>query len=75
MSEQTQPVLRVITADATDEEIAAIVAVLSSIGTSAVPEKKPAPQWAAHARRLRRPLADGALAHGRGGWRASGLPR
>jgi hypothetical protein len=71
VSDETRaPVLRVVNPDATPEEIAAIVAVFASMGGDAVPEKKPAAQWAAHHRRLRTPLA-----HGRGGWRASGLPR
>lgn len=70
MSEQERPVLRVVNPDATDEEIAAIVAVLAGIGGGAVPEKKARPEWSAHHRKLR-----SSLPHGRGAWRASGLPR
>ena len=65
-----QPVLRIVTPDATPEEIAALVAVFASIGGGAAPEKKPAPAWSAHQRRLRP-----AHPHGPGGWRASALPR
>lgn len=65
------PTLRVLNADATPEEIAALVAVFSALGSgSAAPEKKPAPAWSANFRRLRAQHP-----HGPGGWRASGLPR
>jgi hypothetical protein len=61
-------VLRIVNADATPEEIAAIVAVFSALGTATAPAPKPVSLWAAH-RRLR------ATVHpGRGGWRASSLP-
>lgn len=70
-AEQPQaPVLRIITPDATPEEVAAIVAVFSAMGGAAAPAKKPTPAWASRHRAVRR-----ALPHGRGGWRASGLPR
>ena len=65
-----QPVLRVVNPDATPEEIAAIVAVFSALGTGAAPAKKPVPRWAAHGARMRT-----SLPHGPGGWRASALPR
>ena len=64
------PVLRVVNADATPEEIAAIVAVFSAMGGATAPAKKPVPVWAAHSRKAR-----AVVAHGRGGWRASALPR
>lgn len=64
------PVLRVVNPDATPEEIAAIVAVFSAMGGTAEPAKKPVPAWSARHRAVRT-----ALPHGRGGWRASGLPR
>lgn len=74
MAEETStpqaPVLRVVNPDATPEEIAAIVAVFSALGGAAAPVKKPVPAWASNAARMRP-----AHAHGRGGWRASGLPR
>lgn len=65
-----QPVLRVVNPDATPEEIAAIVAVFSAIGGGSVPAKKPVPRWAAHSARMRT-----SFPNGRGGWRASALPR
>jgi len=64
------PRLTVINADATDEEIAAITAVLASLGTASVPERKPRTLWASRQRRTRPPLRSGP-----GAWRASGLPR
>jgi hypothetical protein len=67
--DETPPALRIVTPDATPEEIAAIVAVFSALGTSTAPEQKPAPAWASHARRVRP-----AHRHGPGAWRASGLP-
>ncbi len=64
------PVLRVVNPDATPEEIAALVAVFSAMGGAGAPAKKPVPVWASSAARMRP-----AHPHGRGGWRASGLPR
>lgn len=64
------PVLRIVTPDATPEQIAAIVAVFSSLGGSEAPAKKPTPAWSSNHRGLRRQNP-----HGPGGWRASGLPR
>ena len=64
------PVLRIVTPDATPEEIAAIVAVFSSLGGSEPAPEKPAPAWSSNHRRLRAQHP-----HGPGGWRASGLPR
>ncbi|WP_017934794.1 acyl-CoA carboxylase subunit epsilon [Nocardioides sp. Iso805N] len=63
------PTLRVVDAHATPEEIAAIVTVLSSLGGTAPAPKPQRSQWA-HPGRQMRP----ALAHGRGGWRATSLP-
>ena len=75
MSEETSPgesapVLRVVNPDATPEEIAAIVAVFSAMGGAAPAPRKPVPAWAANRRKMRV-----SHPHGRGGWRASGLPR
>lgn len=66
-----EPVLRVINADATPEEIAALVAVFSALG-SASPDapKRPRPAWSNPARGVRREHRSGL-----GAWRASGLPR
>ena len=76
MSEETepepqQPLLRVITPDATDEEIAALVAVVSAMAAAGDgAEPAPEPVWSAPAR-MHRP----AYPSGPGAWRASGLPR
>jgi hypothetical protein len=64
------PVLRIVTPDATAEEVAAIVAVFASLGAGVPAPKKPVPAWSSNHRRLRP-----AHPHGPGGWRASGLPR
>ncbi|PUA82158.1 hypothetical protein C7S10_07730 [Nocardioides currus] len=65
------PILRVVNADATPEEIAALVAVFSALGSSSEPApRRRTPAWSAPARLVRRPVA-----HGPSGWRASGLPR
>jgi hypothetical protein len=61
--------LRIVNPDATPEEIAAIVAVLSSL-TATEPPPTPRSTWAAYGRRTRP-----ALRPGPGAWRASGLPR
>jgi hypothetical protein len=65
----SEPFLRVITPSATEEEVAALLAVLSAVGTGARPERGPASEWSAAHRKLRRTLP-----HGPGGWRASSLP-
>ncbi len=74
MTEETkpeqQPVLKVITPDATPEEIAAVVAVFAAMSGGAPEPEKPRSVWAAPAQRMRR-----ALPHGRGAWRASALTR
>ena len=68
--EPEKAILRVVNPDATPEEVAAIVAVFSALGGVPAPAKKPVPVWASPQRGVRQ-----AVAHGRGGWRASGLPR
>jgi hypothetical protein len=67
---ETKPFLRVVNGDATPEEVAALVAVLASLGAPADPPKRRTPEWAAPHRKVRR-----SLPHGPGGWRSSGLPR
>ena len=72
MAEQQEqpPVLRVINADATPEEVAALVAVFSALGSGGdEPPKRPRPVWAHPARGVRRTHRSGP-----GAWRASGLP-
>jgi hypothetical protein len=67
--DQERPLLRVVRGDATPEELAALVAVVASLGTAGEPPSRRAPDWSAHHRKLRR-----SLPHGPGGWRSSGLP-
>ena len=65
------PVLKVINPDATPEEVAALVAVFSALGSAGgTPPKRPRPAWSNPARGVRRTHR-----HGEGAWRASGLPR
>ena len=68
--EATRPLLRVVNADATPEEIAAVVAVFASLGSAKSAPPRPTPEWSAHHRKVRPTLL-----HGPGGWRSSGLPR
>ena len=65
------PLLRILTPGATDEEVAALVAVVSAMAVSGAEEctRRPTSVWSAPARRVRTPLR-----HGPGAWRASGLP-
>ena len=69
-STEQKPVLRIINGDATSEEVAAVVAVLSALGGSAPAAPRRTPAWSAPHRLVRRTLP-----HGPGGWRASSLPR
>ena len=72
MAGQTEgaPLLKVVNPDATPEEVAAIVAVLSALGGGPAPQpRRRVPGWSDPARAVRRTLP-----HGHGGWRASGLP-
>ncbi|HWM04358.1 MAG TPA: acyl-CoA carboxylase subunit epsilon [Actinophytocola sp.] len=72
MSDETPaaPILKVVNPDATPEEIAALVAVFSSLGGAEKPPPRRTPEWQAHHRKVRVTLP-----HGPGGWRSSGLPR
>ena len=69
--EQARPVLRIVNADATAEEVAALVAVFSALGSGGgeAPER-PRSSWSNPARSVRRTHR-----HGPDAWRASGLPR
>jgi len=73
MAEQQEqaPVLRIVNADATPEEVAALVAVFSALGSGGgeAPER-PRSSWSSPARGVRRTHRQGP-----GAWRASGLPR
>jgi hypothetical protein len=65
------PLLRVVNADATAEEIAALVAVFSALGSGeAAPAPRRTPEWQANHRRMRATYPAGP-----GGWRSSALPR
>ena len=65
------PLLRILTPGATDEEVAALVAVVSAMAVAGAEERTrtPPPAWSAPARRVRTTLRPGS-----GAWRASGLP-
>ncbi|MFL6002520.1 MAG: acyl-CoA carboxylase subunit epsilon [Nocardioides sp.] len=65
-----QPLLKIVTPDATPEEIAALVAVFASLGSVEEPPTRRRPEWSAHHRKVRVTYP-----HGPGGWRSSGLPR
>ncbi|MCR1784892.1 acyl-CoA carboxylase subunit epsilon [Nocardioides carbamazepini] len=60
--------------EASAEEVAAIVAVLSALGGGAAAPEAPRSPWTDPARRLRR-TASTHPNPGRGAWRASALPR
>ena len=65
------PLLRVISQNATPEEIAALVTVFAALGggePAAV--RRTTPEWHSPHRTVRRTHP-----HGPGGWRSSGLPR
>ena len=64
------PLLRVVSGDPTPEELAALVAVVASLGSAAAVPPRRTPEWQAHHRAVR-----ATYAHGPGGWRSSGLPR
>ena len=68
--EPQAPFLRVVRGDATPEELAAVVAVLASVSGSPEPQRRPAPAWSAHDRKVRVTPPNGP-----GGWRSSALPR
>jgi hypothetical protein len=69
--EPAAPVLRIVNADATPEEVAALVAVFTALGSGGgEAPKRPRPAWSNPARGVRRTHR-----HGPGAWRASGLPR
>ena len=66
-----RPLLRVVNADATPEEVAALVAVFSALGDSGgEAPARPVAEWNAPHRQVRRSPAPGP-----GAWRASSLPR
>jgi hypothetical protein len=68
--EQPTPLLKVVNADATPEEIAALVAVFASLGSGEAAPPRRTPEWSAHHRKVRVTYP-----HGHGGWRSSSMPR
>ena len=76
MSEEATPTpLVLVRGEATEEEVAALVAVIQGISAaaslaSASEEPENVSAWAAPVRKLR-----ASHPHGPGGWRASALPR
>ena len=64
------PLLRVVSGEPTPEELAALVAVVASMGSAAASPPRRTPEWQAHHRKVR-----ATYPHGPGGWRSSGLPR
>ena len=72
-SEEVQrPTLRVVRGDATAEEVAALVAVLTAAagGEGSLDDGAGRPAWSDPARTVREPLP-----HGPSAWRASAWPR
>ncbi len=69
--DEQRPLFEVVNPDATPEEVAALVAVLSAVsaGGGGAP-RRPRPSWGAPARGVRRTPRPGPE-----GWRTSGLPR
>ena len=63
---EQQPLLRVVSPNATPEEIAAILATLPALTqTPTAPGTAHPPEWSAPTRRLRRPLPTGGWARSR----------
>ena len=68
--EPRRPALEVVRGDASPEELAALVAVLTAAaGAEEPPPPRPPSRWVARPRAARGPLHPGP-----GAWRASGLP-
>jgi len=66
-----KPHLRIVRGNPSDEELAALVAVVTTMGSGAEPEPEPPRSaWSERRARVREPLP-----HGHGAWRASGFPR
>ena len=70
MSGDEQPLLKIVTPDTTPEEVAAIVAVFSALGSGEPPAPRRISEWNRPNR-----LTRVTHRHGLGGWVASGRPR
>jgi Acyl-CoA carboxylase epsilon subunit len=74
VSAEGRPFLQIVRGDATAEEVAALVAVLSARAAAASARTDGGPRrvsaWADRSRMVRTPLP-----HGPGAWRAGALPR
>jgi hypothetical protein len=66
MSDEPRPTLRIIRGNATAEEIAALLAVVTARSVAVAEAKRPTAAWSDRAALLRRPPWPG-----RGAWRAS----
>lgn len=67
----SRPPLFLVEGGASDEEVAALTAVLTAVASASAPETaKPRSEWSAPHRRTRVMLPSGP-----GAWRSSGLPR
>ena len=70
MTDDQRPLLTVVTPDTTPEEVAAIVAVLSAVGSADEPTRRRRTEWNSPYRQVR-PF----YSHGPDGWRSSALPK
>jgi hypothetical protein len=68
--DEAPPLLRVVKGEPDAEELAALVAVVASLGSPAAAPPRRTPEWNAN-RRMQRVVHRA----GPGAWRASGLPR
>jgi hypothetical protein len=65
------PLLRIVSPDATPEEVAAVVVAVRALASAGSPPPvRRRPEWSSPQRAVR-----AALPSGPGGWRASALPR
>ncbi|AYY14405.1 acyl-CoA carboxylase subunit epsilon [Actinobacteria bacterium YIM 96077] len=72
MSEETEPLVRVVRGNPTDDELAALTTVIVAKAAATAEARAPQPRpstWAAYWRSVRPQLRPGP-----GAWRASGLP-
>lgn len=70
MSQEKQPLLRVVSGSPTPDELAVVVAVLTTRGSAGAPEQPQFSLWARKSRQTRPSLRPGF-----GAWRASVMPR